>query len=154
MYIIENTTGKKHKVVVAPVVESDYRKVTKSRYYFNWKTEKKNIVYKLRRLDSDEILGLISLIYEDRDNRIEIKLLSVSKENRGVGKQYERIAGTLIAFACREALRNYLELGCVSLVPKTKLKKHYIDKYGMIEIRHSVFLEGTPLFKMISTYEL
>lgn len=50
---------------------------------------------------------------------MEIYLLAVSKESRGKNKRYEGIVGNLIAFACREAIRLYGEIACVSLISKT-----------------------------------
>ncbi len=154
MFIIEQSTGKKHKVIVEPVISDDYKTITKKRYFFNWKTEKKYEVYKLRRTDSDTILGLISFINYAEEKRIEIKLLGVSIENRGTKKQYERIAGTLIGFACREAMKCYGIEACVSLVPKTEIKAHYIIKYEMMDAGKQIFLEGLPLLKMLNNYEL
>lgn len=154
MFIIEQETGEKHKVVIEPVINEDYKRITKPTYFFNWKTEKKHTVYKLRRVDSDVILGLISWVHDSKETRIEIKLLAVSIENRGKGKQYDRIAGTLIAYVCREAIKQYGIMGCVSLVPKTELKQYYITQYGMENAGYQIFLTGTPLLKMVNNYEL
>lgn len=81
-------------------------------------------------------------------------MLSVSKENRGQNREYERIAGTLIGFACRKALTLFEIDGCVSLVPKTSLKQHYIEQYGMIDAGRQVFHEGDQLLKRLKKYEL
>lgn len=153
MYITERITGKRHTVVIEPVTNKDYKKITKKKYFFNWKTEKKYDVYKLRRGDDDTILGLISVITEKKEKRIEIKLLAVSKENRGRNKQYERIAGTLMGYVCREAMKFYGIDGCVSLVPKTKLKKYYINQYGMMDAGKQIFLAGLPLLTILNKYE-
>lgn len=152
MYLIETKTNKRFEVIVDSVDEQDFKSITKSKFYFNWKEEKKHDVYKL--LLEDEIVGLMSCFDDERDKRIEIKLLSVSKENRGQNKRYERIAGTLIGYACREAMKRYGIEGCVSLVPKTQLKHHYIEQYGMIDAGRQVFLEGEQLLRMLKEYEL
>jgi len=81
-------------------------------------------------IDND-ILGAIAILKFPKEFRYEIKLLAVSKENVGSSKIYNGIAGCLMAFACKDCLREYGELACVSLIPKTKLKKHYIRKYDM-----------------------
>lgn len=154
MFIVERfPSDDVHTVVIEPVDAKDYKSITKAKYFFNWKTEKENDVYKLRRSDNNIILGLISLVHHTNEKRIEIKLLSVSIENRGRNKQYERIAGTLIAFACREAIKHYGKDACVSLLPKTELKKHYIIQYGMIDAGIHVFLEGIGLLKMLNSYK-
>lgn len=152
MYVIEISNNQKHTVDIELLAEKDYKSITKARYYFNWKTEKEYSVYKL--VCKGEILGLMSCIDVVGDKRIEINLLAVSKENRGSGKIYERIAGTLIGFACRETMKRYGIEGCVSLVPKTELKQHYIKEYGMLVAGRRLFLEGGPLLNIIKEYEL
>lgn len=154
MFIIDRLTGKRHTVVIEPVLSTDYKSVTKPKYFFNWKTEKKYSVYKLRRSDKNTILGLISLINHLEEQRIEIKLLAVSIENRGKNKQYEGIAGTLIGYACREAMKDFGAKGCVSLLPKTELKRYYITQYGMTDAGYHVFLEGISLLRILNTYKL
>lgn len=152
MYIVKLINNQKHIVKVELINDQDYKQITKSRYFFNWKTEKENAVYKL--VLEDNILGLMSLINYTSDNRIEIHLLAVSKENRGEDKQFERITGTLIAYACREAMKYYGIEACVSLVPKTDLKQHYCDKYGMLDAGWQVFLAGEPMLSILREYEL
>jgi hypothetical protein len=154
MEVLNVKTGRKTGVVIEPVVSSDYKSITKQKYWFDWKTEKKNLVYKLRLKGSDEILGLISLLHFKDEQRYEIKLLAVSKENRGRTKTYEGIAGNLIAYACRLALKKYAENGCVSLFPKTELKTYYRKKYGMLPAGKQLFLEGAPLLRLIEKYEV
>lgn len=155
MYIIECFSVQKlHTVIIEPFTVKDYKNITKKKYFFNWKTEQPYNVYKLRRTDEETILGLVSLVHHPKEKRIEIRLLSVSIENRGKKKQYERIAGNLIAFACREAIKQYGNEACVSLLPKTELKKHYITQYGMIDAGYHVFFEGLSLLKMLNTYSV
>lgn len=139
----------KKDIVIELVAEEDFKSITKTKYFFDWKKEKENIIYKLRVEGSDEILGLMALKHFEQEERCEIKLLSVSKVNRGQNKKYEGIAESLIAFACREAVKRYAENACVSLFPKTELKTHYIMKYGMLDAGRQVFLEGVLLFKLL-----
>lgn len=150
--LIENSV--KINVVIELVTAEDYKKITKAKYFFNWNLEKENLVYKLRISFSDEILGLISLIHFEQEERFEIKLLTVYKENRGKNKKYDGIAENLIAFACREAVKKHAENACVSLLPKTELRSHYINKYGMLEAGLQIFLEGVSLFKLLEKNEL
>lgn len=154
MEVIDVKTNTPRKIIIELVDERDYRKITKSRYWFDWKTEKDHMVYKLRLSGSSDILGLMSLIHEGKEKRITLNLLAVSKENRGKQKMYENIAGNLIAYACREALRLYALDGCVSLIPKTELKNHYIKKYGMLDAGWQLFLEGRPLLNLLTTYDV
>ena len=47
MYVVERINHHRHQVAIKPVLEEDYMVLTKSRFYFNWKLEKGNDVYKL-----------------------------------------------------------------------------------------------------------
>jgi len=153
MVIKESVSGREHEVKIEPVTSKDYQRIVKSRYYFDWRTERENEVYKLSVLGSGEILGLISLVEHD-DRRIQINLLAVSRENRGKMKKYGGIAGNLIAWACRESVKRFAENACVSLVPKTQLVRHYMKEYGMVEAGRSLFLSDGPLLKIIEKYKL
>ena len=152
MHVIELRTGRVHNAEVLKVNENDYKILTSKLFFFQWKKEKtSSATYKLVTTN-DQILGAISLIRFDDEYRIEIKLLAVAIENKGKGKKYDRVAGCLIAFAAAEALGLYGELGCVSLVPKTELKQHYISKYGMTDAGWQLYLEGKYLLRLIKTY--
>jgi len=154
MEVIDVKNNAQKKVIIERIDERDYRKLTKSRYWFDWKTEKDYLVYKLRLVGSNDILGLMSLIHYEEEKRFAINLLAVSKENRGKQKAYENIAGNLIAYACRESVRLYALEGCVSLVPKTELRQHYIKRYGMLDAGWQLFLEGRSLLNLLNTYHV
>ncbi len=72
---------------------------------------------------------MLSLLNIQEEIRIHIQLIEAAIENTGKNKLIDNIAGSLIAFACEKAFRNGYG-GFVSLIPKTKLVKHYIKKYG------------------------
>lgn len=154
MEVIDVKNNAQKKVIIERIDERDYRKLTKSRYWFDWKTEKDYLVYKLRLVGSNDILGLMSLIHYEEEKRVAINLLAVSKENRGKQKAYENIAGNLIAYTCRESVRLYALEGCVSLVPKTELRQHYIKRYGMLDAGWQLFLEGRSLLNLLNTYHV
>jgi regulatory protein YycH of two-component signal transduction system YycFG len=61
MQVVLCKTGEPKKIVVEQLEESDYKIITKSKYHFIWKDQKSNDVYKLRLIENEEILGLISL---------------------------------------------------------------------------------------------
>ena len=153
MYIVHAKTGKSHEIKIEPIRKGDYKLVTKSKFWFDWKKEKDFLVFKLKLKQKDEILGLISLDIFESESRIEIRLLAVSKENRGANKQYERITGNLIAFAGKEAVKRFGEMACISLVPKTQLIEHYINSYSMIPAGKSLFVDGIELIQLIHKYE-
>ncbi|MCO5950712.1 hypothetical protein [Mucilaginibacter flavidus] len=145
---------KEHRLVnVLGVEKNDFNRLTVKRHSFNWKKLKDGfVIYKLSLIGDDDILGVIALKYYPPEERTEIKLLAVSAENKGKNKRYERIAGCLIAFAGREAIRIYGRYPCLSLIPKTELKEHYISKYGMIDGGWQLYLEDAPLFRVINEY--
>ena len=126
----------------------------KSNFFFRWDQLKGEAdLYKLTFVDSPVILGLMALIDVPAEYRIEIKLLTVSRENRGSGKQYDGIAGCLIAYSAREAARKYGSLACISLKPKTEIRLHYINKYGMKPAGEQVYLDGQGLIDLINAYK-
>jgi hypothetical protein len=141
------------KVIIELVNDLDYPLLDEEKYFFDWERERRNQVFKLKLADQDEILGLVSLIYFYRENRIEISLIAVSRENRGRNKIYDGIAGHLIAFVCRRAVGLFGVDACVSLLAKTELKNYYINYYGMIDAGPRVFLEAGPLNKLLERYE-
>jgi hypothetical protein len=94
----------------------------------------------------------MELIDVPEEKRIEINLLTVSIENKGRNKIYDRVAGCLIGFACSLADDKYGKDACVSLVPKTNLKKHYMQKYQMIEAGRRLCLEEETLNNIIKEY--
>ncbi len=153
MRIREDISGETHEIEIIPVLADEYQGITKSRFWFEWKEELSYEVYKLRKKETKGILGLISLDSHSEESRIEIRLLAVSKENRGRNKSFEHIAGNLIAFACIKAITLYGEWACISLIPKTKLADHYIREYGIIQAGRSLFLDGAELIELIGRYD-
>ena len=152
MQIREISTGKWHKVVIEPVTEKDYQQITKKRYFFNWKKEKPYAVYKLRLAGNNDILGLVSFEINAAEEWILIRLLAVSIENRGSAKEYDGIAGNLIAFVGREAIKLFKHNTCVALEPKTNLKDHYKAMYGMEEAGLRLALCGVKLVALTKKY--
>ena len=153
MHVTECASGEKKHVTVKELERDDLRKITNREYFFDWKAAKKGAeMYKLSLTGDDSTLGLVALVDVPAEYRIEIKLLASSAQNVGKGKLHEGIAGCLISFACREALTKYGDLACVSLTPKTELKQHYINKYGMLPGGKQVFVEGKELLDLIIKY--
>ena len=62
MYVIDTDNGKKLKAVISEVDKTDFKAITKSKYYFDWAAEKDFELYKLTIEGKTEILGLISII--------------------------------------------------------------------------------------------
>jgi hypothetical protein len=154
MYISERESGKKLKVEISLMQETDYKGITKARYWFPWKDYKTDCnVYKLTIKGQKDILGLVACREFTAERRTEIALLAASKENVGKMKKYVGVAGCLIAYAAKQAVINYNIEGCISLFPKTLLRQHYIDQYFMEEAGRSLCLEGLSMFKLIKEYQ-
>lgn len=151
--VVDTKTGKQLEVVIERLVASDFKRITKKRYFFDWKLEKDYEVYSLRILDSIDILGLVSIEWIHIELRIHIRLLSVSIENKGNDKHYENIIGNLITFVSKMAVREYAEWACVSLLPKSEITQHYINKYGMNRTGMTLSLEIREILELINTYD-
>lgn len=61
MVVVEIATKKSFKVEISPFVRSDFKKLTKRRYFFNWKEEKNYGIFKLQIVGSEDIIGLVSI---------------------------------------------------------------------------------------------
>jgi hypothetical protein len=153
MKIIDLSTGEKHSVEILPVEIDEFKTLRKDRYFFDWQIEKNKEVYKLQIKGSSDILGLVSIERIFEEWRIHIRLLTVSKENKGKGKKYDKIAGNLIAFVAKIAIREYGELACVSLRPKSQIAQHYIDKYNMNITGMTLSIEVPEIISLINLYD-
>jgi hypothetical protein len=151
MRIVEVASQNTFPVEILPLENDD--KTSKKRYFFDWKEEAGYEVYKLVHAGTNDILGLMSLERIPQEWRIHIRLLTVSVENRGVAKKFDKIAGNLISFAARIALEEYGVLACVSLRPKTEIVAHYVSKYQMKVAGMSLSLEVPELLDLINAYE-
>jgi hypothetical protein len=152
MRILEVSTRQLFHVEILPVEKSDYRKISKKRYFFDWKKESVYEVYKLQIVGKDDILGLVSVERIPEELRVHIRLLTVSKENKGSKKQYENITGNLLTFISQIALKEYKGFACVSLKPKGVIAQHYIDKYDMNITGASLSMELGEILNLIKTY--
>jgi len=153
MKITDTSTGNEHLVEISSVKADEFKILHKNRYFFDWKIEKNQEVYKLQIKGSGDILGLISIERIPQEWRIHIRLLTVSKENKGNEKKYDIIAGNLIAFVAKIAIREYGELACVSLRPKSQIAQHYIDKYHMNITGMTLSIEVPEIIHLINLYD-
>jgi hypothetical protein len=135
------------------VQQEDYQIITKERYFFNWQEERFYEVYKLQVKNSTDILGLISLRHIPEEWRIHIRLLTVSIENQGKHKKFDRIAGNLLAYVAKIAVRKFGELACVSLRPKTEIAQHYIRTYNMIPTGLTLSIEMPEILHLIKKFD-
>ena len=146
-------TDKELEAAIAEVAEKDYKSIKKDKHFsFNWKLEKNNQVYKIYLLsDKQQILGLISLIDRKDEYRIHLNLLEIKEQHQGKNKEIDNIAGCLIAFAAKIAIKKGY-YGFVSLTPKTKLIDHYQDKYGFRQYGRYLGVEGVASQNLVEKY--
>ena len=153
MHVVKTVTGEKHSVTIQPVVTRDYNQLDCNRYHFDWKAEQAYEVYKLMIVGETDILGLTSIQIIPEEWRFHIRLLSASKENTGEDKIYDRVAGNLIAYVAKIAVREFAELACVSLRPKTSIVRHYMQKYDMKRSGITLSLEMPEILEVINRYD-
>ena len=152
MYVTNSETGENVFAYISPVAVKDVGAINKSkRFNFNWAKEKGFNIYKLSVSGVPEPLGLMSSADRYDDLAIEIRLLALAKENIGTTRKYDRVAGCLIAFACKESFIAGYE-GFVCLKSKTRLKKHYFNKYGLRPTNLYFVTEGVNSLKLIEEY--
>ncbi|HMG82896.1 MAG TPA: hypothetical protein VK559_07660 [Ferruginibacter sp.] len=132
MTIHDTETGKEINVTIERASMADFKLIKKNKEFgFNWEECKNKEVYKLCIVNDEKIQGLMC-VFDHTDqytNAIEIELLELRKENIGHDKKLDRVAGCLIAYACRESIKRG-HGGYVFLYPKTSLINHYQSKYG------------------------
>ncbi len=152
MYVLNNSTGEKQSVTITKIDATEISQINKTKSFdFNWVKEKPFNVYKLTVEGKEEPIGLLSLNERLEDYALEIRLLASSKENVGKVQKYSRIAGCMIAFACKEAFKLGFD-GFVCLKPKTKLSLHYIQKYRLSPTKLYLITEGENSLKLIKEY--
>ncbi len=153
MNIIEVLTGKVCPIEVLPVENTDYKSLSKTRYFFDWKEEKNEEVYKLVLKGQKDILGVVSIERIASEWRIHIRLLTVSKENKGKEKKLDKIAGNLFSYVAKIALADFGQMACVSLRPKSSIAKHYITKFKMKLTGMTLSLEVPEIVDLINEYD-
>lgn len=153
MRIVNISTGIEYPVEILPLESEDFKTIKKVRYFFDWSIERNQEIYKLQRTDSSDILGLVSIERIPDEWRIHIRLLTVSKENKGNGKMYDKIAGNLITHVAKIAMLQFGELACVSLKPKSQITQHYMDKYKMNVTDMTLSIEVPEILNLIKLYD-
>ena len=62
MNIVEVSTGKIYPIEILPIENTDYKLLLKTRYFFDWKKERDQEIYKLVMAGKNDIQGLISVL--------------------------------------------------------------------------------------------
>lgn len=154
MFVVDVETGVLYPVEISRIDSTDFKSLNSERCFFDWESEKSYEIYKLcLSVSKKDILGLISLERISDEWRVHIRLLTVSKENKGKEKQYDRITGNLLAYAAKIAAEEYAEMACLSLKPKSQIAKHYIETYGMNITGMTLSLEFPEIVGLINKYD-
>jgi len=151
MKVLEKFSGNYLDAEIIAVDKKELTRAQLKRFEFDWRKEFDYELYKLILCGSKKILGLMSLVIISNELRIEIRLLESSKENVGNGKEYDRIAGCMIAFACRLSFKYGFD-GFVSLIPKTNLIEYYMSKYNLSKMGRHLVTEGDNSQRLIMEY--
>jgi len=152
MVVINRKDQKVLIVEIKALTTKDFELIRREKQFsFDWDLEKAYQLFKLVLKNTNTILGLMSLINYPNELRIEIHLIELAAGNKGKNKKIERIAGCLIAHACKIAFEKGYD-GFVSLVPKTKLIKHYQEAYGFQQFGRQLALLDESSKKLIDKY--
>lgn len=153
MKLLDKASRKTVEAAIVKLVDADYENIERGNgFYFDWKLESKNDVFKIYLVEEfDSILGLISLKDVSSEWRIHINLIEVNSENIGKTKRFDHIAGCLIAFACALSFKKGYG-GFISLLPKTKLIDLYQDKYGFRQFGRMLALQFEQAQQLIEKY--
>lgn len=79
-------------------------------------------------------------------------MLTLSKEIKRC-KTYEQIISNLRTVVCKVAIREYAELACVSLKPKSRIAQHYVDKYHMNITGMTLSVEFREILNLVAEYD-
>ncbi|MFK7982975.1 MAG: GNAT family N-acetyltransferase [Saprospiraceae bacterium] len=152
MIVINQENQEIYTAQIKTVRAKDLKQIhCEKQFSFDWELEKANQLFKLVLKDTNTILGLMSLIDYPSELRIEIHLLELSEAHKGKEKKIGRIAGYLIAYACKLAFKKGYG-SFVSLVPKTRLIKHYQEAYGFLQFGRQLALLDESSKKLIEKY--
>lgn len=137
---------------ISKVGKSELLKLKRSaKFQFDWSLERANEVYSIRNVGNDELLGLISLIDVAEEFRIHINLIESSIKHQGKDKEIDGIPGCLIGFTCEMSFKKGYD-GFVSLTPKTRLAKHYHEKFGFLHMGINMFVFEETSHAIIQKY--
>ncbi|HEY8955205.1 hypothetical protein [Chitinophaga sp.] len=151
MRVLHIASGRYMEARITVLRREELTDTVGKRFDFDWRRELTFDVYKITFINDDYILGLISTQINLGERRFEIRLLELSRENVGAFKEYDRLAGCLIAFACKLSFKEGLD-GFVSLIPKTVLISHYMKKYFFSPMGVQLYVEGEVAVALIMEY--
>lgn len=154
MTVKDTETGEELEAAIEFLDVDDLTDIEESKgFLFDWTEvfENYELLYKLILKNSGEILGLLCLEDLREEFRVHIKLVEVRIDHTGKDKKIDKVAGCMIAFACEESFKKKYG-GFVSLLPKTRLIKHYMKKYGFAQYGRLLGIEGLDSRQLLQKY--
>ena len=156
MVVLEVKSGLLKKAEIVRAGNSDLP-LNKDGWSFNWRIAFKKAnseIYILRlKQDKDKIVqGIIQLVF--LNGMISMELIEIHPNNRGKYKQFDFVAGCLIAYGCRESFKldNDYE-GYLTFESKTVLIDIYREKYGATQtFNNKMYISPKQGIKLISKY--
>ena len=140
--------------VIVPVSKGLIPK-KKDGWSFDWQNEFKqrpDTLYVLIEQSSNRIHGAIQLL--ENDGMLIMELIEIAPFNIGAQKENDHVAGCLIAFACRTALKlNSAYKGYLTFMSKTSLIEWYKTKYFATQtIGARMYIDPMSGAKLIHKY--
>ncbi len=152
MNVLHKKSGVFHEAIIELVEDEDWLLIDKfEQFSFDWNKEKEYLAYKISLILEEKILGLISVEEIPKELRLHIRLIESSKSNRGISKEYDYVAGCLIAHICEISFDKGVD-GFVSLEPKTELIELYQNKYGFKGMGQFLYTELSNSERLIKKY--
>lgn len=141
MKVLHKKSNQLLEAFIGTIEKDDWESIKNSdEFEFNWKSEVSNLTFKICLKNNSEIVGLLSIEDIAKESRIHIHLIESSNSNKGRAKEFDFIAGCLIAYTCQMAFEKDYD-GFVSLKPKSELINHYKNKYGFKEMGKYLYTE-------------
>jgi len=134
MLLLRDTANNKLVEAEIIIAKTSDMPLKKDGWNFNWRLlvkEHDAQTFTLRIKESpSNIQGVLHL--KTKNEMLIMDVLEIAPGDIGrKNKQYENVAGSLIAFACRESFKiEGAYKGYLTFVSKTKLIDWYIEKYG------------------------
>lgn len=157
MYVFDRQAKQDIPAKVIPVTEQLLAKIQRSREFrFNWKKERESgrVCYALVHGDR-ELLGVMAVLVHSESSAVEICLLESAQTQIGKKKRYERIAGCMLAYACRISFGHGFG-GFIYLIAKTNLLAHYQKQYGMRRLagQPTCYLDLGDALRLMNEYSV
>lgn len=154
MLVIDTKTK---KLITCSIIKLNTDQIPKKKdgWNFNWRLalkESPNSTYVLIDKESITIQGALQLKLDE--GMLIMKILELSPQNIGKNRKFQNVAGCLIAFACKEAIKLKTEYkGYLTFVAKTELIEWYKSKYFATQtIGNRMYIDPLNGNKLIKKY--